>query len=250
MTGHASRWNVTFFLFFILHLSFFITLSLSVSQICKGFPVRSGILTVLCDCGFDLKAGESLSVVGPSGSGKSTLLSIIGTLEPADSGSILLDDIEVLKLRENQLPEFRRHRIGFVFQEHYLLPQCSVLENVLMPFLAEGSMIRKISREQKDRAIALLDRVGLSDRLEHRPSELSGGERQRTAIARALVYEPSLLLADEPTGNLDRSSATQVGDLLLELADRRMLLLVTHDPDLAARTTRQVRLENGRLIQS
>ena len=218
---------------------------LTVDHITKEFPVRSGTLPILRDCSFELRAGQSLSVVGPSGSGKSTLLGILGTLEPATSGSVKLDDIDVLALPEKELPAFRRHRIGFVFQEHHLLPQCSALENVLMPLLAEG----RISNEQKGRGVELLKRVGLEDRLEHRPSELSGGERQRVAIARSLIYEPSLLLADEPTGNLDRSSAAAIGDLLLELSNESMLVLVTHDPTLAARTTLQYEIDAGVLVK-
>ena len=214
---------------------------LTVSHITKEFPVRSGTLPILRDCSFELRTGQSLSVVGPSGSGKSTLLGILGTLEPATSGTVKLDDIDVLALSEAELPVFRRHRIGFVFQEHHLLPQCTALENVLMPLLAEG----RISDEQKSRAVELLSRVGLSTRLEHRPAELSGGERQRVAIARSLIYGPSLLLADEPTGNLDRTSAASIGDLLLELANDSMLVLVTHDPHLAARTTLQYEIDNG-----
>ncbi|MDR2116257.1 MAG: ABC transporter ATP-binding protein [Planctomycetaceae bacterium] len=221
-------------------------LSLIVSHISKEYPVRSGSLRILCDCSFELEAGQSLSVVGPSGSGKSTLLSIIGTLEPANSGLVFLDDIQVLSLSERDLPKFRRHKIGFIFQEHYLLPQCTSLENVLIPFLAEG----RISKERYNRAIFLLERVGLSDRLEHRPAELSGGERQRVAIARALVYEPSLILADEPTGNLDRNNATIIGDLLLELSKTTMLVMATHDPLLAARTTKQFQINSGSLVKT
>lgn len=221
-------------------------LSLIVSHIEKSFPTQAGPLPVLRDCSFELEPSRSLSVVGPSGSGKSTLLGILGTLEPADRGSIRLDSIEVLELPASELPAFRRHRIGFIFQDHHLLPQIGALENVLMPFLAEG----RITKEQEERAVFLLDRVGLSDRRNHRPAELSGGQRQRVAIARALVYQPSLLLADEPTGNLDRESAALVGDLLLELAQSAMLLLATHDLALASRTNRQLRLEEGRLVES
>lgn len=155
-----------------------------------------------------------------------------------------LGDTDITALKEVELPGFRRRQIGFVFQEHHLLPQCSALENVLVPFLAEG----RLTSERKDRGVSLLERVGLKDRLEHRPSELSGGERQRVAIARALVYEPAVLLADEPTGNLDRSTAAQIADLLLELVGGTRLVLVTHDPNLAARTTFQSRLDDGKLL--
>jgi lipoprotein-releasing system ATP-binding protein len=220
-------------------------LSLIVSQISKKYPVRSGWLPILGDCSFELELGQSLSVVGPSGSGKSTLLSILGTLETASSGSVCLDNIQVLSLSEKELPKFRRYKIGFVFQEHHLLPQCTALENVLIPFLGEG----RISKEQYNRACFLLQHVGLADRLEHRPAELSGGERQRIAIARSLVYSPSLILADEPTGNLDRNSATMVGDLLLELSKTTMLVIATHDPVLASRTSQQFQINSGTLIK-
>jgi len=218
---------------------------LIVSDITKDYPIRDGMLPVLRKCSFQLETAQSLSIVGPSGSGKSTLLGILGTLEPPTSGSIRLGDVDVTTLAERQLPEFRRRRIGFVFQEHHLLPQCGALENVLVPFLAEG----RISKERRERGMMLLERVGLKDRSDHRPAELSGGERQRVAIARALVYEPTLLLADEPTGNLDRSTATSITELLLELSAASILVLVTHDPNLAAKTTRQGRIDDGRLVE-
>ena len=216
-----------------------------VSNISKDYPIRDSVLSVLRDCSFQLEATQSLSIVGPSGSGKSTLLGILGTLEPPSSGSIRLGDTEVKTLSERELPEFRRRRIGFVFQEHHLLPQCGALENVLVPFLAEG----RISKERQERGMMLLERVGLKDRRDHRPAELSGGERQRVAIARALVYEPTLLLADEPTGNLDRSTATLIAEQLLELSATSILVLVTHDPNLAAKTTRQCRIDDGQLVE-
>ena len=218
-------------------------MSLTVSHICKSYPIRDGTLEVLRNCSFELKPGESLSISGPSGSGKSSLLSILGTLESATSGSVFLKEIDVLTLSERDLPFFRRRNIGFVFQEHHLLPQCSVLENVLIPFLAEG----RITAGQRLWGMELLERVGLSDRLDHRPSELSGGERQRVAIARALVNRPALILADEPTGNLDRTNAGHVGNLLLELAEASMLVLVTHDPALARRTQHRRTLHGGSL---
>ena len=214
---------------------------LTVSNLCISFPVRGGVLDVLRDCSFELKFGESLAISGPSGSGKSSLLSILGTLEPATTGAVMLDGVDVPALSDRDLPLFRRRNIGFVFQEHHLLPQCSALENVLLPFLAEG----RITAEQRRWGSELLDRVGLSDRLNHLPSELSGGERQRTAIARALVNRPLLILADEPTGNLDRVNAGHIGNLLLELTEASMLILVTHDPTLAARTKRQATLTGG-----
>ena len=218
-------------------------ISCIVANLCKSFPIRDGSLEVLRDCSFELKSGESLSISGPSGSGKSSLLSILGTLEPATSGTITLDGVSILTLSDRKLPLFRRQNIGFVFQEHHLLPQCSALENVLIPFLAEG----RITAEQRQRGVELLERVGLASRLDHLPSELSGGERQRVAIARALVNRPTLILADEPTGNLDRTNAGHIGDLLLELAKMSMLILVTHDPVLAARTLKKAALDAGHL---
>jgi len=189
----------------------------------------------------ELSSGEQLSISGPSGSGKSSLLSILGTLEPATSGSVALNGVDVSSLSDRELPMFRRRNIGFVFQDHHLLPQCTALENVLLPFLAEG----RISTEQRQWGTELLRRVGLSDRLGHLPSELSGGERQRVAIARAFVNRPALILADEPTGNLDRTNVGHIGDLLLELTDASMLIVVTHDSTLAARTQRQATLCGG-----
>jgi lipoprotein-releasing system ATP-binding protein len=206
-------------------------MTLAVHHLCKDYPTRSGPLPVLRDVDFELAAGEALAVMGPSGSGKSTLLHILGTLDEPTSGSVRLDGVDPFALRERQLADFRNRHIGFVFQDHYLLPQCSVLENVLIPTLAARA----------DRAAAekwariLLERVGLADRLEHRPAELSGGERQRVAIARALIHHPKLLLADEPTGNLDRRTAQTVGNLLLELhrEEKTVLVVVTHSAELA-----------------
>jgi lipoprotein-releasing system ATP-binding protein len=200
-------------------------------------------LTVLHDCSFELKSGESLSISGPSGSGKSSLLSILGTLEPATSGAVTLNGIDIAGLSKRDLPLFRRRNIGFVFQDHHLLPQCSALENVLIPFLAEG----RITADQRKWGTELLQRVGLADRLEHRPAELSGGERQRAAIARAFVNRPALILADEPTGNLDKPNAERIAELLLELTAESMLILVTHDPGLAIRTQRQAVLIGGEI---
>lgn len=220
-----------------------VNMSLIVSHLCKSYPVRNGTLEILRECSFELQPGESMSISGPSGSGKSSLLSILGTLEPMSSGSIMMNGIETASLLERELPLFRRRTIGFVFQEHHLLPQCSALENVLVPFLAEG----KITAEQRQWGMELLERVGLSDRNNHRPSELSGGERQRVAIARALVNRPAMILADEPTGNLDRPNAGHIGDLLFELTQASMLILVTHDSALAARAKRRTTLDGGRL---
>lgn len=218
---------------------------LTVQQITKEFPTRGQPLVVLRGCSFDLSRGESLAILGPSGSGKSTLLQIVGTLDRPTSGDVTLAGQQPFALSEPKLAAFRNQQIGFVFQDHHLLPQCSVLENVLLPTLAGGA-----TEESFDRARMLLDRVGLADRLEHRPAELSGGERQRAAIARALIRQPVLLLADEPTGNLDRSTAAAIGDLLLELQrhEQTMLVVVTHSLELAGRFQSQVELDSGQLV--
>ena len=218
---------------------------LIVRDITKQFPTRGEPLTVLRGVSLELSDGQNLAVLGPSGCGKSTLLHIIGTLDRPTSGGVELKGQDPLELDEPGLAAFRNSRIGFVFQDHHLLPQCSVLENVLLPTIAHGAT----TAEQLDRARMLLDRVGLADRLEHRPAELSGGERQRVAVARALIHRPALLLADEPTGNLDRTTAASVGGLLLELqqSEGTMLIVVTHSLELASRFDRQVELDAGKI---
>ena len=218
---------------------------LIVDHVRKEYPTRGEPLVVLREASLRLALGENAAILGPSGSGKSTLLHIIGALDKPTSGSVTLADQNPADLDEAQLAKFRNRHIGFVFQDHYLLPQLSVLENVLIPALAEGTP----AVDQVERAKQLLDRVGLSQRLDHRPAELSGGERQRVGIARALLLKPVLLLADEPTGNLDRSNATSVGQLLLEMQqhERNMLLVVTHSLDLAAMMSRRYELDDGQL---
>jgi lipoprotein-releasing system ATP-binding protein len=219
---------------------------LSVQEVTKEFPTRTEPLVVLRGCSFDLARGENLAILGPSGSGKSTLLQIVGTLDQPTSGQVRIGGDDPFELSEPRLAKFRNERIGFVFQDHHLLPQCSVQENVLLPTLAGGGA----TEAAFERARMLLERVGLSPRLDHRPAELSGGERQRVAIARALIRQPMLLLADEPTGNLDRSTAATIGDLLLELQEleQTMLVVVTHSLELAARFQRKVELDSGRLV--
>jgi lipoprotein-releasing system ATP-binding protein len=218
---------------------------LCVENITKQYPTRGEPLAVLRGVSLELQRGHNLAILGPSGSGKSTLLSIIGSLEPPTSGRVLLNGQDPAQFDEPSLAAFRNRRIGFVFQDHYLLPQCSVLENVLLPTVAAGAT----PPEAVQRAAMLLERVGLADRLEHRPAELSGGERQRAALARALIHGPDLLLADEPTGNLDRTNADRVGRLLLELQqqEQTMLIVVTHSQRLAAMMGRQVELDEGRI---
>ncbi len=221
---------------------------LIVDNVTKEFPTRDDPLVVLQGISFQLQSGGNLAVIGPSGSGKTTLLNLLGALERPTSGSITLDGRDPSGLSEKDAAAFRSETIGFVFQDHHLLPQCSVLENVLVPTIAAG----QTQPEDVEHARHLLDRVGLSDRLDHRPAELSGGQRQRTAIARALVRRPALVLADEPTGNLDRTTAGQVADLLLELQadENTMLIVVTHSTTLAERMQRRKLLDNGRLQEA
>lgn len=218
---------------------------LVVENVVKEYPTSGPPLRVIAGVSLALKRGENLAIVGPSGSGKSTLLSILGTLEPPTYGSVRLAGQDPSSLGESELAAFRRDHIGFVFQDHHLLPQCTVLENVLIPFLAEGAA----TLENQQRATELLERVGLSARLDHRPAELSGGERQRVAIARALVRKPTLLLADEPTGNLDRTTARLISALLLEMqtAENTILIVVSHSDNLAELLQRRLELDAGRL---
>ncbi|MGE3806769.1 MAG: ABC transporter ATP-binding protein [Gemmataceae bacterium] len=220
-------------------------MSLVVEQLGKDYPTRSGPLSVLRELSFNLEAGEALSVMGPSGSGKSTLLHILGTLDTPTTGKVTIKGTDPFTLDEQKLADFRNRHIGFVFQEHYLLPQCSVLENVLIPTLVGGSS----PPEAEKWARQLLERVELSHRLEHRPAELSGGERQRVAVARALIHHPVLLLADEPTGNLDRRTAQGVGKLLLDLhqQERTVLVVVTHSLELAKQFGRRMEMVDGKL---
>jgi lipoprotein-releasing system ATP-binding protein len=218
---------------------------LLVQDVHKQFPTRGEPLVVLRGVSLSLDRGQSLAILGPSGCGKSTLLHILGTLDRPTAGGVELQGQDPFALDEPALAAFRNCKIGFVFQDHHLLPQCSVLENVLLPTIADGAA----RPDDLERARSLLDRVGLSDRLDHRPAELSGGERQRAAIARALVRQPVLLLADEPTGNLDRSTAAGVAALLRELAaqERTITIVVTHSLDLAATLDQRRELDGGRL---
>jgi lipoprotein-releasing system ATP-binding protein len=208
----------------------------------KSYATPRGPLPILTDVSLKLEQGEAISIVGPSGTGKSTLLYILGALEPPTSGTVTLDGRNPFTLREKELSAFRNKEVGFVFQDHCLLPQCSVLENVLIPTMVA-------SGNGDARARQLLEQVGLSQRLEHRPAELSGGEKQRVAIARALIRAPKLLLCDEPTGNLDRETASHVSDLLLEMnrALNTILIIVTHSAELASRFSKSFELIEGRL---
>jgi lipoprotein-releasing system ATP-binding protein len=217
---------------------------LEASNLVKDYPTPRGPLSVLAGIDLSLSQGEAVSIMGPSGGGKSTLLYILGTLEPPTSGTVRLAGRSPFDLDGRELAAFRNEEIGFVFQDHHLLPQCSVLENVLTPTLVAPG-----GEDYGARARRLLDHVGLTERIEHRPAELSGGEKQRVAVARALIRQPKLLLCDEPTGNLDPSSAQSVSSLLLELEARedRVLVVVTHSAELAARFPRRLQLVEGKL---
>lgn len=204
---------------------------------------------VLRELDFQVDAGETVAIVGPSGSGKSTLLNIIGALDRADSGEVIVDGRDVEKLGDNETAQYRNGTIGFIFQLHHLLPQCTVLENVLVPTLADS---KRNQAELRKRAEQLIESVGLAHRLHHRPGELSGGERQRVAVARSLINQPKLLLADEPTGALDRTSAERLIDLLVELNRKNgvTLVMVTHSLEHAHRMQRALELRDGQLVSA
>ncbi|MBM4001774.1 MAG: ABC transporter ATP-binding protein [Planctomycetes bacterium] len=222
-------------------------MQLSVNHLGKQYATRAEPLTVLRDVTLAMQSGENAAILGPSGSGKSTLLQILGTLERPTTGSVHLDGVDPFGLGPDALARFRNQRIGFIFQEHHLLPQLSVLENILVPTLADG----RPSSEQLQRAHWLIERVGLGDRVDHRPAELSGGERQRVAVARALIQRPALLLADEPTGSLDRTTARSIGCLLRELheAESTMMVVVTHSLEIADLFQRRWELNEGNLCE-
>lgn len=217
---------------------------LEITNLSKSYPSPQGVLPVLSDISLTLRSGDAVSVMGPSGSGKSTLLYILGALEPPTQGTVQLEGLNPFLLREDELSRFRNQKIGFIFQDHCLLPQCNVLENVLIPTLVAPGI-----HDYRERAHDLLEKVGLSDRLDHLPAELSGGERQRVALARALICKPSLLLCDEPTGNLDRRSAESVATLLLDIHRREsdILIFVTHNLELAARFTVRFAMQDRQL---
>jgi lipoprotein-releasing system ATP-binding protein len=222
-------------------------MSLVVSDLRKEYPTRSGPLPVLAGVSLNLARGDAAAVMGPSGSGKSTLLHLLGTLDRPTTGTVTLDGTDPFAQTDDALAAFRNRRIGFVFQDHHLLPQVSVLENVLIPTLVNPTVSRN---ETRTYARELLDRVGLGHRLDHRPAELSGGERQRVAVARALIHKPLLLLADEPTGNLDRTNADAVGHLLLDLHRQHntILVVVTHSAELAKLFPNRLEMADGKLV--
>jgi lipoprotein-releasing system ATP-binding protein len=218
-----------------------------IRNLSKTYRAHDGgdAVDVLRGADLRLDVGETLAIVGPSGSGKSTLLNIVGALDRADSGEVLVEGRDVEKLSDADVAAYRNTTVGFIFQLHHLLPQCTILENVLVPTLARDGGDRGALRA---RAEKLLEAVGLSHRVHHRPGQLSGGERQRVAVARALINEPKLLLADEPTGALDRTNAARLVDLLLELNRTHgvAVMMVTHAPELAKRMARAVELVDGK----
>jgi lipoprotein-releasing system ATP-binding protein len=218
-------------------------------RLSKHYETPRGPLPILDAVSLDVDRGDSVAIMGPSGCGKSTLLYLLGALEPPSSGSVTIDGTNPYDLREDAQAAFRGAHVGFVFQDHLLLPQLSALDNVLAPTLV--APVVSSGPDPLERARQLLADVGLESRVDHRPGELSGGERQRVAIARALVRAPSLLLCDEPTGNLDRTSAESVADLLLALhrARKTMLVVVTHSAALASRFSRRYELNDRRLRQ-
>ncbi len=221
--------------------------SLKLSQIHKTFGTQERPVKVLNGVDLELAANEALAVTGPSGCGKSTLLHLIGTLDSPTSGAIEIQGQNPLHFSEPELARFRNEQIGFVFQDHHLLPQYTVLENVLLPAMA----FKNGKSDAGSRAAVLLEKVGLSERVDHRPAELSGGERQRVAIARALINRPKLLLCDEPTGNLDRKTADLIAALFFDLhrEEENILIVVTHSLVLADRFERKVELQEGKCVE-
>lgn len=221
---------------------------IAATRVSKFYDTPAGPVHVLRDLDLTVAAGESIAIVGPSGSGKTTLLNLLGALDRPTSGSIQIDNTALDTLDPAAAARFRNRSIGFVFQLHYLLPQCSVLENVLVPRLA-GDWTEDPAATRA-RAESLLSSVGLADRLAHRPWQLSGGEQLRVALARALINQPKLILADEPTGSLDPATGDKIADLLLRTHEltRTALIVVTHNPALAQRMQKTYRLEAGRLV--
>jgi lipoprotein-releasing system ATP-binding protein len=217
---------------------------LKVDHISKEYSTPAEPLRIVSDISLELPQGSAVSIMGPSGSGKSTLLYMLGALEPPTSGTVTLDDQNPFLLDAKKLAAFRNQRIGFVFQDHCLLPQCSVIENVLTP-----TLVASPNGSVAERARDLLNQVGLAERTTHHPAQLSGGEKQRVALARALIMKPRLLLCDEPTGNLDQKSAEVVADMLLDIHRQAntILIVVTHSTDLAARFPQRFELRNQHL---
>jgi len=220
---------------------------LEVTNISKNYPSPTGPLMVLDNINLSLTPGQAAVITGPSGSGKSSLLYVLGGLEPPSSGTVSLEGRNIFQLNPADLANFRNAEIGFVFQDHCLLPQCSVFENVLIPTLVATGKLP----DYVERARSLIEQVGLKDRIEHRPSQLSGGEKQRVAIARALIRQPRVVLCDEPTGNLDPASADTIASLLINLhrAQQNILIVVTHSIRLSSLFRTHFELTGGRLRQ-
>lgn len=219
--------------------------TLNVEGLTKSYQSGDQVVPILNGISFQLHGGQNAAIVGPSGCGKSTLLYILGGLEEPSAGTVELGGQNPFQLDRQQLATFRNHSIGFIFQDHHLLPQLTVQENVLLPALAAGP----VTTESKMRSLGLIEQVGLAHRIDSLPGKLSGGERQRVAVARAMLLRPQLLLADEPTGSLDEANAAKVADLLLQMQQQEgsMLLCVTHSPTLAARFQQTMRLHEGRI---
>jgi len=222
-------------------------LTIELRDVVRQYQVGGQAVRALGGVSLQFEGGQFVSIVGPSGAGKSTMLHLLGALDSPDSGSIMFDGAEIGHLSDEQRSEFRHHRVGFVFQFFNLLPTLSAWENVAVPKLLDGVRLGSV----KSDAVRLLERVGLGDRTQHRPAELSGGQMQRVAVARALMMNPSLILADEPTGNLDSATGTSILELLAEVAHeeggRRLVVMVTHNPDAAATTDRVITLQDGRV---
>ncbi len=213
----------------------------------KDIRKSFGQLQVLKGISLNINEGEVVSIVGPSGAGKTTLLQIIGTLDHADSGNIIINGTDITKLNEKQMANFRNSHIGFVFQFHQLLPEFTALENIMIPAMIAG----RPQKETKKRALELLSHLGLSDRADHKPNELSGGEKQRVAVARALMNNPSVILADEPSGSLDTKNKAELHQLFFELRDKfgQTFVIVTHDEQFAGTTDRTIRLCDGMIVE-
>ncbi|MGZ2371266.1 ABC transporter ATP-binding protein [Ancylomarina sp. YFZ004] len=222
---------------------------LKLDKITKYYEVPETTIrrTVLDELSLEINKGDRIAILGPSGSGKSTLLNVMSSLDVPNSGTVRIDGDEISSLNSDQLAQFRNKKIGFVFQSHHLLPQLSLLENVLLPYLPEKD--KTVKKEAEQRALELLEFVGLSNQIHQRPGQMSGGECQRAAVVRALIHEPKLILADEPTGSLDKESADQLAKLFVRINEEQAvtMVVVTHSQDLAQHMNRICRIEDGKI---